>query len=90
MQLRLLVLPAEVGKSFKCADAQTQLRLYSEQQRAFEISNICYSLTDIPFKSLVFFLKLKNKNLQSSRLYLKTMEAAIFSTFVIPFLKQNH
>ena len=39
-------LPAEVGKSFlhiKIVTAQTQLCLYSEQQRAFGISNICYS-----------------------------------------------
>ena len=40
------VLPAEVGKSFmwvkNLVTAQTQLRLYSEQQRAFGISNICY------------------------------------------------
>ena len=36
-------LPAEVGKSFllvkNLVTAQTQLRLYSEQQRAFGISN---------------------------------------------------
>ena len=39
-------LPADVGKSFfagkNLVAAQTQLRLYSEQQRAFEMSNICY------------------------------------------------
>ena len=39
-------LPAEVGKSVlrvkNLVTAQTQLRLYSEQQRAFGISNICY------------------------------------------------
>ena len=38
-------LPAEVGKRFfagkNLVTAQTQLRLYSELQRAFGISNIC-------------------------------------------------
>ena len=41
-------LPTEVRKSFlqvkNLVTAQTQLRLYSEQQRAFGISNICYSI----------------------------------------------
>ena len=40
------MLPTEVGKSFlqvkKLVTAQILLHLYSEQQRAFGISNICY------------------------------------------------
>ena len=39
VQLRLCFLPAEVGRSFfvdkNLVTAQTQLRVYSEQQRAF-------------------------------------------------------
>ena len=44
----LRFLPAEVGtflggRGKNLVTVQTQLRLYGEQQRAFGISNICYS-----------------------------------------------
>ena len=46
VQLLFYNVPAEVGKSFlqvkNLVTAQTQLRLYSEQQRVFGSSNICY------------------------------------------------
>ena len=57
VQLRLRFLPAEVGRSFfvdkNLVTAQMQLRLYSEQQRAFWISNICYWV--IVVRILFFF-----------------------------------
>ena len=47
VQLHSRFLPAEVGKSFlgkNLVTALTQLRLYSEQQRAFGISNLCHCI----------------------------------------------
>ena len=45
--------------------AQTQLRLYSKQQRAFGISNICYS--QLPYKGCEWLDKKKRGNETKTR-----------------------
>ena len=56
-------LPGEAGKSFlqvkNLVTAQTQLHLYSEQQRALGISNVCYSVTGCSENNINLLFRLK-------------------------------
>ena len=76
-------LPAEVGKSFfagkNLVTAKTQLRLYSEQQRAFGISNICHCrfLLGVMARYLCL-IQVESKNLLSQQDYIDPMFIKIF------------